>query len=211
MLVRRIKSSHSLTSILHYLYYTIAFLHDIFDHAILTGHDWEADETIPDYYFAVAKKFSAFLTIVVLSLELMNATHRDMKTAIGLFFQSSDEGSRRLNWPVVIVTLLKVGIILFCVTLFVWLSLPDDLAIAGLCVVIALSVTRVLNHIFIDEKEMVEEVTERAVNIAKRAGNIAADGAKRTGSIARDGIDKGLGVVRGERKSFSQDDEERAE
>ena len=129
----------------------------------------------------------------------MNATHRDMKTSIGLLFQSK-EGKKSLNWPVVIVTLLKVGVILFCVTLFVWLSLPDDLAIAGLCVVIALSVTRVLNHIFIDEKEMVEEVTERAVNVAKRAGN-----------IARDGIDKGLGVVRGERKSFSQDDEERAE
>ena len=195
---------------LYCIYYIIAFLHDIFDHAILTGHDWEADETIPDYYFAIAKKFSAFLTIVVLSLELMNATHRDMKTAIGLLFQSK-EGKKSLNWPVVIVNLLKVGIILFCVTLFLWLSLPDDLAIAGLCVVFALSVTRVLNHIFIKEKEMVEEVTERAVNIAKRAGNIAADGAKRTGNIARDGIDKGLGVVRGERKSFSQDDEERAE
>jgi len=147
-------------------YYTIAFLHDIFDHAILTGHDLETDETIPDHYFVIAKAFSAFLTIVVLSLELMNATNRGMKTAIGLFFQSSDEGSKRLNWPVVIVFLLKVGIILFCVTLFVWLSLPVDLAIAGLCVVFALSVTRVLNHIFISEKEMVEEVTERAVHVA---------------------------------------------
>ena len=121
-----------------------------------------------------------------------------MKTVIGLLFESR-EGKKSLNWPVVIVFLLKVGVILFCATLFVWLTLPDDLAIAGLCVVFALSVTRVLNHIFIKEKELVEEVTERAVNIAKRAGN-----------IARDGIDKGLGVVRGERKS-SQDDEESAE
>ena len=95
----------------------------------------------------------------------MNATHRDMKTAIGLLFESK-EGMKRLNWPVVIVNLLKVGVILFCATLFVWLSHPDDLAIAGLCVVVALSVTRVLNHIFIDEKEMVEEVTERAVHVA---------------------------------------------
>jgi len=167
---------------------------------MLTGHDWEADETIPDYYFVVAKAFSAFLTIVVLSLELMNATHRDIKESFGLFFQGSDEGNKRLNWPVVIVNLLKVGVILFCVTLFVWLSLPDDLAIAGLCVVFALSVTRVLNHIFIHEKEMVEEVTERAVNIAKR-----------TGKIARGGIDKGVGVVKGEKKPFSPDDEESAE
>ena len=128
---------------LYCIYYTIAFLHDIFDHAILTGHDWEADETIPDYYFVVAKAFSAFLTIVILSLELMNATNRGMKTAIGLFFQSSNEGSKRLNWPVVIVFLLKVGVILFCATLSVWLIFPVDLAIAGLCVVFALSVIHV--------------------------------------------------------------------
>ena len=155
---------------------------------------------MPDHYFVIAKAFSADLTIVVLSLELMNATHRDMKTAIGLFFQSSNEGSKRLNWPVVIVFLLKVAIILFCATLFVWLTLPDDLAIAGLCVVVALSVTRVLNHIFINEKEMVEEVTERAVHVARDIGG-----------AARGGIDKGVGVVRGEKKPFSEDDEESAE
>ena len=176
--------------------YLLGSLHEILNHALLTGHDWEADETIPDYSYTMAKAFSAFLTIVILSLELLNATHCDIKTSIGLFFQSSNEGSKRLNWPVVIVFLLKVGVILFCATLSVWLVLPDDLAIAGLCVVFALSVTRVLNHIFIDEKEMVEEVT-RAMHIA---GHI--------GSTARGGIDKGLAVVRGEKKLFSQDDEE---
>ena len=117
------------------------------------------------HHLAIAKAFSGSLFLVVVSLELMNATHRGIKESIGLFFQSK-EGKKSLNWPVVIVTLLKVGIILFCVTLFVWLSLPDDLAIAGLFVVVALSVTRVLNHIFVKEKEMVEEVTERAVHVA---------------------------------------------
>jgi hypothetical protein len=157
------------------LHYLLAFLHLIFDHAILTGHGWEADETIPDHYVVIAKAFSAFLTIVVLSLELMNLTYRDMKlkTAIDLLFQSSSEGKKRLNWPVVIVNLLKVGVILFCATLFVWLSHPDVLAIAGLCVVVALSVTRVLNHIFIDEKEMVEEVTERAGHVLEYTGNVS--------------------------------------
>ncbi|KAL7455518.1 hypothetical protein ACHAWC_007058 [Mediolabrus comicus] len=152
------------------------------------------------HHLAIAKAFSGFLFLVVVSLELLNATHRDMKTAIGFLFQSKEEGKNRLNWPVVIVTLLKVGIILFCVTLFVWLTNPDDLAIAGLCVVFALSVTRLLNHIFIDEKEMVEEATERAVHIARDIG-----------SAARGGINKGVGVVRGEKKPFSEDDEESAE
>ena len=50
--------------------------------------------------------------------------------------------------------------------MFVWLIFPDDLAIAGLCAVFALSVTRVLNHNFIHEKEMVETATGRAVNVS---------------------------------------------
>ena len=112
----------------------------------------------------------------------MNATHRDMKmkTVIGLFFQNSNEGGKRLNWPVVIVFLLKVGIILFCATLFVWLIFPDDLAIAGLFVVFALSVTRLLNHIFIHEKEMVETITDRAVNVA---GALVREATKRFNSL----------------------------
>ena len=163
----------------------LAFLHDIFDHALQIGEDWdhwEADETIPDHYVVIAKAFSAFLTIVVLSLELMNLTYRDMKmkTVIGLFFQNSNEGGKRLNWPVVIVFLLKVGIILFCATLFVWLIFPDDLAIAGLFVVFALSVTRLLNHIFIHEKEMVETITDRAVNVA---GGLVREATKRFNSL----------------------------
>jgi len=152
------------------------------------------------HFRTIAKAFSGFLFLVVVSLELLNATHRDVKESIGLLFRSKEEGKSGLNWPVAIVTLLKVGVILFCVTLFLWSIIPDDLAIAGLCVVFALSVTRVLNHIFIDEKEMVEEVTERAVNIARDIG-----------SAARGGVDKGVGVVRGEKKPFSEDDEERAE
>ena len=65
--------------------------------------------------------FSGFLFLVVVSLELTNATsHRDMKDSDWpLIFQAVRKARKRLNWPVVIVTLLKVGIILFCVTLFV--------------------------------------------------------------------------------------------
>jgi hypothetical protein len=35
-------------------------------------------------------------------------------------------------------------------------------------VVFALSVTHVLNHIFINKKEMIEEVSDRAVNFGRR-------------------------------------------
>ena len=41
---------------------------------------------------------------------------------------------------------------------------------SGLCVVIALSITRVLNHIFIHKTELVEGATERAVTITRELG-----------------------------------------
>lgn len=121
-----------------------------------------------EYFPVIAKAFSAFLTIVILSLELMNGTHCGIRETIGHLHLSRGGNSRkRLHWPVVIVFLLKVGVILFCATLFIWLQEPDGIAIAGFCVVFALSVTRVLNHIFINKKEMIEEVSDNAVNFAR--------------------------------------------
>jgi hypothetical protein len=49
----------------------------------------------------------------------------------------------------------------------VWIANPKELSISGFGVVLALSITRVLNHIFINKKEMVEKTTERAANIAR--------------------------------------------
>ena len=126
----------------------IAFLHEIYE---------EVEERHAEHFPVIAKAFSTFLTIVILSLELMNGTHCGIKQAINHLHHSGNSRNR-LYWPVVIVFLLKVGVILFCVTLFVWLSLPDDLAIAGLCVVFALSVTRVLNRFFISKNESVERI-----------------------------------------------------
>jgi len=142
----------------HLLFFTCtAFLHEIYE---------EAEERHEEHFPVIAKVFSAFLTIVILSLELMNGTHCGIKQAIGHLLHSSNS-RKRLYWPVVIVSLLKVGVILFCATLFVWTIEPPGLAIAGLCVVFALSVTRVLNHIFINKKEMVDTMSENAVNFAR--------------------------------------------
>ena len=135
----------------------IAFLHEIFE---------EVEERHAEHFPIIAKGFSAFLTAVILSLELMNGTHCGIKQAIGHLLHSSNS-RKSLHWPVVIVSLLKVGVILFCATLFIWLQEPDGLAIAGFCVVFALSVTRVLNHIFINKKEMIKEVSDNAMNFAR--------------------------------------------
>ena len=124
------------------------------------------EEDHAEHFPVIAKAFSAFLTIVILSLELMNGTHCGIKEAVGHLLHSSNS-RKSLHWPVVIISFLKVGVILFCATLFVWLQEPDGLAIAGLCVVFALSVTRVLNHIFINKKEMVEKVSDNAVSFVR--------------------------------------------
>ena len=108
-------------------------------------------------YRVIAKRFSAFLTVVILCLELINISHCGLKEHVGHLFQNN-QGNRRLYWPVVVVSLLKMGIILFCVTFFVWTADEERLALAGFCTVLALSVTRVLNHFFISKNESAERI-----------------------------------------------------
>jgi len=114
--------------------------------------------------------FSGFLTAVILSLELMNMSHRGHNEAFRNLFRAEEgEGKRKLNWPVLVVNLVKVCAILFCATLSVWtIDDPATLSVSGLAVVVAISITRVLNHILINRGELVEEVTERFAVLARR-------------------------------------------
>lgn len=107
--------------------------------------------------FALASKvFSGFLTGVILSLELSHASHRGLKQTFGLLFQADDEGKEKLNWPVAIIAVVKVGITIFCATLYTWTNEPDTLAVMGLVIVFILSVTRILNRVFIRYDETKE-------------------------------------------------------
>ncbi len=130
------------------------FLYDIID------EDKYGDAYVKNSF--TGRVFSGFLTGVILSLELINASHRGFKRSIGDFFH---EDKQKLNWPVVIIALLKVGIILFCVTLFTWTDEPEDLTVSGLLIIVALSITRVLNHLFVNEIELVQQTTERALSL----------------------------------------------
>lgn len=86
--------------------------------------------------------FSGFLTAVILSLELMNMSHRGHNEAFRNLFRAEEgEGKRKLNWPVLIVNLVKVGAILFSATLSVWtIDDPATLSLSGLAVVVAISI-----------------------------------------------------------------------
>ena len=105
-----------------------------FLHMLLDLHEDEGKRVEIDWEFSnMGYLFSGFLTVVVLSLEFMNMTHGGFKKAIGHLFRSSDGGKRKIRWPVVVVCLLKLGIILFCATLYDSLLRdvdPDKLSIA---------------------------------------------------------------------------------
>ena len=118
-----------------------AFLHEILENS---------NENEENGHVTMEKFFSLGLTVVILSLELMNMSHRGHKEAIRNLFRV-DEGKRKLNWPVVVVNLLKVGVILFCATLFIWTTSRRELVLSGLAAVVAISITRVLNHMLIKE------------------------------------------------------------
>lgn len=135
----------------------LAFLYDIID------EDKYGDAYVKNVI--TGRVFSGFLTGVILSLELMNASHRGFNRSIGDLFHGEDK--QKLNWPVVIIALLKVGIILFCVTLFAWTNEPEYLAASGLLIIVALIITRVLNHLFVHETELVQQTAERALNLVK--------------------------------------------
>ena len=97
-------------------------------------------------------------------------SHRGHNEAFRILFRAEEGGGKqKLNWPVLIVNLAKVGAILFCATLSVWaIDEPETLSVSGLAVVVAISITRVLNHILINRGELVEEVTVRVAVLARR-------------------------------------------
>ena len=94
-----------------------------------------------------------FLTVTIVSLEFMRATHCGLKEAFDRLFRTS-EGKRKLNWPVVIGTLLRVGIILFCLTLYTWTNDPETLAACGFAAVFSVFLTHLLNTAFIEKTKM---------------------------------------------------------
>ena len=110
----------------------------------------------------VSIMFSGSLTGVILSLELSHASHRGLKQVIGLLFKPDDEGKEKLNWPVAIIAVVKVGITIFCATLYTWTNDPDTLAVMGLVILFILSVTRILNRIFEYDDDETEEVQNTA-------------------------------------------------
>jgi len=129
----------------------IPFLRAGFLHGIYEEH---LEQTEKDFIPA-SKTFSTFLFLVVFFLEMINVTHiGGFKQAYEIQFLVED-GKRKPHWPVILVTLIKVGVFLFSATLSQWNHEPDALAGCGCAAIFALFITRLLNKYFIDQKQEV--------------------------------------------------------
>jgi len=111
-------------------------LYGIFDEAI---QQTEFSHEVPATFFSVC------LFLIFICLELMNVNNAGgFKKAVDRHF-FMNEGERKVKWPIVLVSLLKVGIFLFIVTLSRWTNESFVLAVVGCAAVIATSVLRMLS------------------------------------------------------------------
>ena len=104
--------------------------------------------------------FSGSLFVVIASLEFTNLTHSGMKEALHHMYRR-DGASNQIFWPVIVTNLLKLGLTLFALTLWVWTVDPDVLSLCGFGVVLTLTVTRVLNFFFVYQKALIGEAAAR--------------------------------------------------
>ncbi len=92
-----------------------------------------------------------FLSIALVCLLCMNATHFGVKKVFGYLFRVVD-GKRKLYWPIVCINLARMGVILFYMTLFKWVDDLQEVAAYGLVVVFTMVVLHDLNSGVIDRK-----------------------------------------------------------
>ena len=85
---------------------------------------------------------------------MINVTHiGGFKKAYERQFVVKD-GERKPHWPVILVTLLKVGILLFSATLSQWTHEPAALAGCGCAAIFAVFITRLLINHFMDQAQV---------------------------------------------------------
>ncbi len=156
-------------SLIHLILNMPVFLHEVIDENTHESTHESANEskTQPTHEKNGTIFFVIVLSLVVVSLELLNLCHTGIKRAVGHLFQTIEGGKRKLYWPIVIISLIKVAIFLFCMTLHKWLDEPEYIVPAGCAVVIALSITRVVVHFLLHEKTILETSTKVQANFIK--------------------------------------------
>lgn len=143
---------------------------------------------------AAAALFTAALSFVLVSLELMLLTHNGIKKAIrrlyheqvGINDDENVQSSRqdKLNIPIVIIAVVKFATILFAITLNQWTSEPAILTLCGFGIVFIMALTRVLGWAFIHHKKTITKAAKTVTRTFTKTVSFGGVGLSASGEKA---------------------------
>jgi len=111
---------------------------------------------------AGAALFTAALSLVLVSLELILLTHNGVQNAYGhLFLKGSKEeqilGIKKPNWPMIMICLVKIAVLLFALTLNQWTTDQVVLTLCGFAIMTTMALTRILGWRFVHHKQAIDD------------------------------------------------------
>jgi len=111
---------------------------------------------------AGAALFTAALSLVLVSLELILLTHNGVQNAYGhLFLNGSKEeqilGIKKPNWPMIMICLVKIAVLLFALTLNQWTTDQVVLTLCGFAIMTTMALTRILGWRFVHHKQAIDD------------------------------------------------------
>ena len=116
------------------------------------------------------------LAWVLISLELLVVTHKGINKTYERLFRrrkNDEEGGTSVYWSLVFITLFKISLLVYLVTIPVWTSNTDVAVVNGVVVVIFVALTRIVGWAFVHREEEIRNfVTSTTRKIASKAVSI---------------------------------------
>ena len=148
------------------------------EHRRLAGVPTISDE-------ATATLFCISLLFVLLSLECMLATHKGVTQSYQLLFHEIESiDMKTMNWPLMMISILKVCIFSFTATMSLYATDPTQVTIFGFLVVVAMSLTRIVGWGFVhhgeDIKDAMTFLTSQTTGVGRNIVQVTHTMAKKT-------------------------------
>ena len=106
---------------------------------------------------------SGSLAGVLFTLELMVLTHKGLRKSWQRLFRRDDDTSKiSPSWPLILITLFKVGLLAFLLSVPAWNPNADFSVIIGFFVVVAVAATRIIGWAFVFKEEEIKNIVNSA-------------------------------------------------
>jgi PAS domain S-box-containing protein len=157
---------------------------------------------------ATTALFSGSLTIILITLELMLATHKGAKGVSQGLFKKRDGGDRgiikKINKPVLALSVFKIGLIVFAGTISQWEKKLTEISIMAFLIIVAMSACRgigwglvhkedeillMLNTIAKAPKDVADSMNVMKKNVTKQIKRIGSKVSSRTITGALQGFE----------------------